>query len=110
MHYLDVTNPKRGAINKLFLSLNINDCKAVCKQTLSNWVKSVLLDASIDTRVFSAHSTRHVANSSAKRLGVNVDVIYRTAGWAEGSSTFARFYDRPLVNNTTEFALSILNQ
>ena len=110
VHYLDVTASKRGDINELFLSLNRNNCKAVCKQTLSNCVKSVLLDAGIDTGVFTAHSTRHAANSSAKRLGVNVDVIFRTAGWAEGSSTFARFYDRPLVNNTTEFALSILNQ
>ncbi|CAB0029658.1 unnamed protein product [Trichogramma brassicae] len=43
----------------------------------------------------AAHSTRHAANSAAKRLGVNIYSILQTAGWSN-ASTFAKFYDRPL--------------
>lgn len=109
IHYLDITKTKRGSIRALFLSLNKEKCKAVGKQTLSNWVKSVLSVAGVDTRIFTAHSTRHASNSAAKRLGLNVEVILKTANWSS-ESTFASFYDRPLVNNNASFALTILNQ
>lgn len=108
-HYLDVTKTKRGSIQELFISLNLNKCKAVCKQTLSNWVRETLSAAGIDTSVFKAHNAHHAANSAAKRLGVDMSVILKTAQWSS-ESTFARFYDRPLINENSNFALSILNQ
>ncbi|CAB0029864.1 unnamed protein product [Trichogramma brassicae] len=48
----------------------------------------------------ATHSTRHAANSAAKRLGVNIDSILQTAGWSN-ASTFAKFYDRPVVNDNS---------
>ncbi|XP_023314504.1 uncharacterized protein LOC106655370 [Trichogramma pretiosum] len=106
-HYLERTKSIRGSIDLLFLSIN-KPVKAVCKQSLSSWVKQTLTDCNVDTSTFSAHSTRHAANSAAKRLGVNIDSILQTAGWSN-VATFAKFYDRPVINDNSEFALSILN-
>lgn len=77
-------------------------------QTLSHWVKDVLKESGIDTLVFSAHSTRHASTSAAKRLGVDIEVIRKTAGWTKNSATFAKFYDRNIISDRQEFALSIL--
>lgn len=74
MDYLDRTNLDRGPVRELFVSVNRGVCKAVCKETLSNWVK-----LGIDTVVFFAHSARLASNSAAKRLGVNMKTILRTA-------------------------------
>lgn len=108
-HYLNVTKSKRGHVKELFLSLSKNKCKAVGKQTLSNWVKSVLADGGVDTGIFTAHSTRHASTSTAKRLGINIEAVLKTAHWSV-ESTFAKFYDWPLIDDGADFALTILNQ
>ncbi|XP_063993907.1 uncharacterized protein LOC135171353 [Diachasmimorpha longicaudata] len=72
------------------------------------WVKDVLNECGIDTNIFSAHSTRHAATSAAKRKGVNSDLIRKSAGWTTNSATFARFYDRPLVQDPRSFSRAIL--
>ena len=53
-------------------------------------------DAGIDTTVFKPHSTRGASTSAAKALNVPVQVIMNTAGW-RSDSTFAKFYDRPVL-------------
>ena len=37
----------------------------------------------VDTSVFTAHSTRHASTSAAKRRGVDLDLIRKTAGWTK---------------------------
>lgn len=93
--------------DRLFVSYK-RPHSTVSSQTLSRWVKRVLNASGIDTTQFSAHSTRHAVTSAALRAGVSLDVIRNTAGWTSNSETFARFYNRPLVESQT-FALSILN-
>ena len=107
--YLNATKSIRGPINNLFISINSN-VKAVEKQTLSNWVKHVLKSSGIDTTIFSSHSVRHASTSAANRSRLNVNVILQTAGWSENTATFARFYNRELIKDKSEFAMSILNQ
>lgn len=65
--------------------------------TISRWIKTVLTESGIDTCVFSAHSTRHASTSAAKRNGVSIDIIKRSAGWSGNSLTFAKFYNRPIL-------------
>ena len=64
----------------------------------------------VDTSVFTAHSTRHASTSAAKRRGVDLDLIRKTAGWTKNSQTFARFYNREIVSDNRQFALSILQE
>ncbi|KAB0795035.1 hypothetical protein PPYR_11874 [Photinus pyralis] len=105
--FLQRTAPLRK--NKSFLFLSIRRPHGIAsKQTLSRWMKMVLQDSGIPTDLFKPHSTRHAATSVAFRQGVSVDGIFQSAGWGEESSCFARFYNRPIINET-EFARAVLN-
>lgn len=105
--YLEKTSEFRGNTKELFISLK-RPFKAVGAQTLSHWVKNVLKVCNIDTSIFSGYSTRHAATSAAKRNGLDIEVIKKTAGWTIKSNTFVKFYNLPLVSNKTAFAKAIL--
>lgn len=62
----------------------------------------------IDINTFSAYSTRHAATFAAKRQGVSIDLIRKTAGWSKESETFARFYNRCVISENTQFAEAVL--
>lgn len=107
--YLDATRTlRRPDQDSLFITYSKPHGTA-SKQTLSRWVKSVLQAAGVDITKFKAHSTRHAATSSAFRKGVSIDVIKKSAGWSKESSTFGKFYNRPLVTSTNEFQDRVLN-
>ncbi|KAJ3641431.1 hypothetical protein Zmor_027938 [Zophobas morio] len=77
------------------------------RDTISRWIKEILFEAGVDTDLFTTHSTRHAATSSAFRRGVSLQTIHQTAGWGHHSTVFARFYNCPLHDNFA-FARSIL--
>lgn len=106
--YVERTKSLRGSNDLLFIAFK-KPHKAVTPQTLSRWVKNVLLQSGLDTKIFSAHSTRHASTSAAKRKRVSIDVIKNTAGWTSNSQTFAKFYDRPIVTDKEIFARAILD-
>ncbi|XP_041983252.1 uncharacterized protein LOC121736230 [Aricia agestis] len=89
----DIIRPE----NYLFVSFR-KPYKNVSPQTLSRWIKITLQDSGIDVSIFKSHSTRHAATSMAKKMGINIDNIRQAAGWSGNSSTFARFYDRPIID------------
>ncbi|VEN52687.1 unnamed protein product, partial [Callosobruchus maculatus] len=95
LNYIDATEGLRQNEDYLFLTYAGKHRRAT-KETISRWVKCTLKEAGVDTSLFKPHSTRHSASSAAKRAGVSIEEICRTAGWSEGTATFARFYDRPL--------------
>ena len=106
--YIQKTTPLRGTVEYLFLSFK-SPYKAVTTQTLSRWIKDMLTKSGVDTQRFTAYSTRHASTSTARRKGVGLDTIRRTAGWTETSSTFSRFYDLRLCNASDQFARSVLS-
>lgn len=105
--YLQKTEQIRNSNQELFLSFR-NPFKPVTCQTLSHWVKDTLNDSGIDTEVFTSHSTRHASTSAAKRSGIDIALIRKTAGWTKDSESFAKFYDKQIVTDANQFALSIL--
>nr|XP_049695351.1 uncharacterized protein LOC126054309 [Helicoverpa armigera] len=106
--YLHVTEQLRHNHTFLFISTKKPHGK-VGAQTLSRWIKSTLETCGIDVSIFSAHSTRHASTSRAHIMGVNLDLIRKTAGWSGTSSTFGKFYNRSVSNAPREtFARSIL--
>ena len=105
--YLEKTKDIRGLINKLFISFR-RPHKEVGTQTISRWIKKVMCKSGIDVNIFSAYSTRHASTSAAKRSGVNIDQIRKTAGWSKDSETFARFYNRHVIAENMQFAEAIL--
>lgn len=63
----------------------------------------------IDTKIFTAHSTRHAATSAAASRGVDLKTIKSTANWSEKSEVFQRFYNRQIVNKKDySFARSVI--
>lgn len=78
--------------------------------TIARWIKRVLTDSGIDTTIFSAHSTRHATTSAASRRGISIDIIKKSAGWSDDSLVFAKFYNRPLIEQAdSAFADAIYN-
>lgn len=108
--YLNITQNLRSDDN-LFISIR-RPHKSITSQTLSRWIKSTLNSCGIDVSIFTAHSTRHAATSKAHGLGVNLDIIRKTAGWSDSSLTFGKFYNRNItqtVNQGSSFARNIMN-
>lgn len=106
--YINKTRALRSDNNNhLFISFRKPHAK-ISSQRLSHWIKDTLQSSGIDTSIFSAHSTRHASTSRANRVGVNLDVIRKTAGWSQNSYVFARFYNKEIVHDTHQFARSIL--
>lgn len=101
-HYLQKSANKRpNDCDFLFITYK-KPFRKVSSQTLSRWMKVTLSESGIDTSIFGAHSTRHAATSAAKRLGVSLDLIRKTAGWSGNSATFARFYNREVATESSE--------
>lgn len=60
--------------------------------------KDVLQLSGIDTSIFSAHSTRHTATSTAHKFKVDLNTEQKNAGWTDKSKTFPTFCNRHLTN------------
>ena len=104
--YLRRTQSLRGAETKLFISF-VKPHKRVSRDTISRWIRTTMERAGIDISMFKPHSTRMAATSKAKGASVPIQEILRTAGWSS-SGTFYRFYDKPLMEEST-FASAVLN-
>lgn len=104
--YLEITSPDRpDNVSHLLLTVK-RPYKGATAQTLSRWTKQVMKASGVDVAVFSAHSARHAATSAAAAAGVSVDAIRKTAGWTKTSQTFAKYYNRPVIDSNN-FAKSV---
>jgi hypothetical protein len=92
--YVTRTKPLRANTEEkqLFISYTKPHAK-VTTATLSRWIKLVMGMAGINTMLYKAHSVRAASTSSALRLGVPIDEILKTAGWAS-VGTFAKYYNK----------------
>ena len=71
-------------------------------------VRETLTDAGVDTKAFTAYACRHASMSAASRGNVPTSLIMQSAGWR--STTFSRFYDRPVQpSSETNFIPQILS-
>ena len=78
-------------------------------QRIAHWIKDILLEAGVDTRVFKAHSVRGASVSAAKNKGVKIADILDMADWSR-DTTFRTFYYRMTVSNDyTQSLLQILD-
>lgn len=105
-HYLERTKNLRKC-ESLFVSF-VKPHNKVSRDTVSRWVKQMMILTGIDVNTFTPHSTRAAATSAAKRAGVPIQDIMRNAGWTN-SLTFLKFYDKIIVQeNTDKFANAVL--
>lgn len=107
--YLITTKALRGNIQELFITYKKPFRKASV-QTLSRWIKTVLQESGVDTSIYSGHSTRHASTSAAFQRGVDIETIRKAAGWTPNSSSFARFYCRPVLTTSLYASQVILSK
>ena len=96
--YLKRTSVYRKDKN-LFLSY-IKPHRAAGKDTIARWCKSVLSVSGINTDLYSSHSSRSAATSSAKRKGISLTKLTKCAGWSS-EWTFALYYDKNVEDEST---------
>lgn len=97
LSYVDRTMSIRSLKDSYLLLTYEKPFHMTSPQTIRRWIKDALNKSGVDTTIFSAHSTRHAATSKALRMGVNIERIRQAAGWTEGSSVFARSYNRSVI-------------
>ena len=103
--YLEATKIHRDNITSLFITLN-KTFKVSSKDTLVRRVKQTLKDAGINMNIFSPHSTRSASNSKGKTY-VPLKTVHKK-GWRKSSMTFARFYEKPILQEQ-QYCFGILN-
>ena len=103
--YLERTKSLRKDSTSLLLSF-VKPHKPVTKDTIARWLKTMLEMSGIDTSIFTPHSIRAAATSTAKDRGVQMNTIIQTAGWAN-AKTFAVYYEKPIHGGHEGFARQI---
>ena len=83
--------------------------KPVHKETVSRWLKDILLLSGIDTSVFTSHSFRAASTSKAKSADVPIDDILKQGQWST-QLTWMKFYNLQVqVVPQTSFADAVLD-
>ena len=65
------------------------------KDLLTQWVKEIIGNSSIDTEIFKPHSTRVESNSTAYKLGMPLQEILKRGQWSN-AGTFFTYYFREI--------------
>ena len=100
--YLQRTETLRVTGSQLLISFQ-KPHKAVSRDTISRWIRTVMQLSGINLDVYKAHSARAASVSAAHRAQVPVQEILRKAGWSS-AQTFAIYYDKNL--DTSESSAS----
>ena len=93
--YLDRTDPIRAGESKLLLS-HRKPHKKVTQKTVSRWFKTSLKLAGINIDIFTGHSIRSAASSSARNCGAQITDILAVAGWSS-ERIFSKHYDKQIL-------------
>jgi hypothetical protein len=93
--YIGRTKEFRKNETQLFIS-TIAPFHRICKQTVANWIRTVLCKSGIDVKQFSPQSTRSAAVSAAKQCNVPINIILNSAGWGS-DCVFRKFYDKDIL-------------
>ena len=69
------------------------------KDTITRWVKTVMVQAGLNMTIFTPHSIRAATTSAALKAKVPIGTILKTAGWSK-DCTFRKYYKKPILQNT----------
>ena len=87
---------------KSLIITQVRPFKPASNDTIARQIREALSKAGIDTSIFSPHSTRSAASSTAKKGHISI------RGW-RSVKTFGRFYKKEIVERKHDFALNILD-
>ena len=110
--YLQITGPWRITDNtntepkQLFLS-HIKPHVEVSTLTICRWIKETLSLTGVDIFTYKAHSTRAASAAKGYAMGLSIDEIITKGNWS-GTSTFTKFYHKPIMSSQKKFQETIL--
>lgn len=104
--YLEKTKTLRGNITQLFITTQ-KPYKAVTRDTICRWTRTVLIKSGIDVNIFKPHSTRAASTTAANVRNVPMSTILKTAGWKK-DCMFRKFYKKPIVMDKS-YSENLLN-
>ena len=104
-HYLERTMDIRKD-DSLFVG-TMKPHKGVSRDTVTRWVKTIMGLCGIDTNIFKPHSTRAASASAAKKAGVPMKDILKSAGWSN-AQTFYKFYSKHIDKTPSSMFSSAL--
>ena len=87
---------------KQLLLGTIKPHKEVVTSTVSGWIKATLTAVGIDTKLFTAHSTRSASTSKAKVNGLSTAEVLKRGNWSN-KSTWQRHYHKQVITETQKF-------
>ena len=79
----------------------------ITTSTNSRWCVTVLKNAGVDITVFGSQSTRSGSTTHCKKKGLYMKKINKAARWSS-SKTFAKHYNKPIVDETRSFSRTVL--
>ena len=100
--YLKRTKVWRGKDKSQLLLSFVKPHNPVVSSTISGWIKNVLREAGVDTKIFRGHSTRSASTSKAGLAGLSVTVISNTSTWQ-------RFYNRQVESSAEKYQNKVLS-
>ena len=104
--YIEKTKDLRKEQN-LLISFVKEPPKRITTSTISRWCVRVLKNAGVDVTVFGSHSTRSASTAHCKKKGISMKEINKEAGWSS-SKTFAKHYNKPIVDEGGSFSRNVL--
>ena len=81
--------------------------KRITTSTISWWCLTVLKNAGVDITVFGSHSTRSASTAHYKKKGLSMKERNKAAG-RSSSKTFAKHYNKPIVDESGRFSRTVL--
>jgi hypothetical protein len=76
---------KRGGTSQLVISFH-SPFRGVSKNTISRYLRTVMIESGLDMSIFTPHSIRGASTSAAARARVPMDTILSTGGWSREST------------------------
>ena len=105
--YLKRTKVWRGKGKSQLLLSFVKPYNPVISSTISGWIKNVLREAGIDTKIFKGHSTRSASTSKAGMAGLSVTNILES-GSCTNVSTWQRFHNRQVESSAEKCQNKVL--
>ena len=80
-------------------------------ETIARWVKGIMIESGVDTKVFKPHSCRSASTSKGKIQGLPVDQIIKYGSW-KNVNTFLKHYCKNVVRQepSNELQKKLLNR
>lgn len=104
--YLKRTKILRDSTETRFLISYVKPHKAVSKDTIARWIRTVMSHAGINVNQYGPHSVRAASTSKAWEKGIPIQDILKQAGWSN-AGTFQKYYNKQ-VNRNSSFEKAVL--